>query len=64
MKHNVGKIDKVVRIIIALIIAAVGIYYQSWWGLLAIVPLVTALTGNCVLYSMLGISTCLMTEKK
>lgn len=58
MEKNVGKIDKVIRILIALVIAGVGIYYQSWWGLLAIVPLATALTGTCGLYSLFGISTC------
>lgn len=58
MEKNVGKVDKVIRILIALIIGGVGIYYQSWWGLLAIIPLATALTGTCGLYSLLGISTC------
>ncbi len=58
MEKNVGKIDKVIRILIALVIAGVGIYYKSWWGLLAIVPLATALVGTCGLYSLLGINTC------
>jgi len=57
MKKNVGKVDKVVRILVAIAIAGVGIYYQSWWGLLAILPLITALTGFCGVYSLLGIST-------
>ncbi len=64
MKKNVGKVDKVVRILIAIAIAVVGIYYHSWWGLLAILPLITALTGFCGLYSLLGISTCSLKDKK
>ncbi|MDD2197694.1 MAG: DUF2892 domain-containing protein [Bacteroidales bacterium] len=58
MKANVGKTDKIIRILIALIIAGLGIYYQSWWGLLAIIPLATALFSFCGLYSLLGINTC------
>jgi hypothetical protein len=58
MKANVGKTDKIIRIIIALIIAAAGVYFNSWWGLLAIIPLATALVSFCGLYSLLGISTC------
>ncbi len=58
MKTNVGKQDKTIRIILGLLIAAGGIYYQSWWGLLAIIPFVTAFSGFCPLYSVLGIQTC------
>jgi hypothetical protein len=58
MKHNVGKADKVIRIILAIIIAGLGYYYQSWWGLVAIVPLATAFMNFCPLYPIFGISTC------
>lgn len=58
MKKNVGTTDKVIRIIIGLGIAAAGFYYQSWWGLLAIIPLATAFMGTCGLYSIFGCSTC------
>jgi hypothetical protein len=58
MKTNVGKTDKSIRIILGIIIAAAGIYYQSLWGLAAIIPFATAFTGFCPLYSILGINTC------
>ncbi|QKG80658.1 YgaP family membrane protein [Tenuifilum thalassicum] len=57
MKKNVGKFDMVVRIILAITIAVAGIYYHSWWGLLALIPLITGLTRFCGLYSIFGIST-------
>jgi len=57
MKKNIGKVDMIIRIIIALVIAIVGIVYQSWWGLVAIVPLVTAFVKFCPLYTVLGVST-------
>jgi hypothetical protein len=58
MKKNVGSIDKIIRIILAIIIAVLGYYYQTWWGLLAIVPLVTAFMNFCPLYPIFGISSC------
>ncbi len=57
MKQNVGNIDKIVRIILAIVIAALGIYYQNWWGLVAIVPLVTAFMGFCPIYPIFKVST-------
>ena len=57
MKQNVGKNDAVIRILLAVIIALAGIYYKSWWGLIALAPLLTAYFNFCPLYKLLGIST-------
>lgn len=58
MNKNVGKIDKIIRIGAAVVIGALGLYFESWWGLVALVPLATALMGFCPLYCPLGASTC------
>jgi hypothetical protein len=58
MKKNVGTTDKIIRIVLGLGIAAAGYYYQSWWGLLAIIPFATSFFSFCGLYSVFGISTC------
>jgi hypothetical protein len=57
MTCNVGKTDKIIRVIIGLVIAALGFYFKSWWGLLAIIPLLTAAIGFCGLYVPFKIST-------
>jgi hypothetical protein len=57
MKQNVGTTDKIVRIILAIIVFAVGIIFKSWWGLLGFIPLLTAVIGWCPLYLPFGIST-------
>lgn len=57
MKKNVGSADKVIRIILGVAIIAFGIYTQSWWGLVGIVPLFTAFIGWCPAYNLLGVST-------
>ena len=57
MKQNVGNVDKIIRLIIGIVIAGLGIYFKSWWGLVAIVPLATATCSVCPLYGPLRIST-------
>ena len=58
MKANVGRPDKIIRIILGLVIGAVGFYYKSWWGLVGVVPVFTALINWCPLYLPFGIKTC------
>jgi hypothetical protein len=57
MKCNVGSIDRLLRIILGLIIAIVGVVFDSWWGLVGLVPIVTGLFRFCPLYWPLKIST-------
>ena len=58
MKHNLGSTDRAIRFFLGVAIAAVGLYFQSWWGLVAILPIMTALFSFCPLYSALGINSC------
>ncbi len=58
MNKNVGGIDRALRAIAGIAIIGAGVYYQSWWGAIGLVPLLTALIGWCPLYPILGISTC------
>jgi hypothetical protein len=57
MKKNVGSTDKIIRLVLAVVIFAIGIYYQSWWGLVGIIPLFTALINWCPVYLPFGIFT-------
>jgi len=58
MKCNVGKADRIVRILLGLAIIAVGVFFNSWWGAIGVIPLFTAAIGWCPLYLPLGMSTC------
>ncbi|MAT57309.1 MAG: DUF2892 domain-containing protein [Melioribacteraceae bacterium] len=58
MKTNVGSTDRILRIVLGVVIIAVGFYYQSWWGVIGIVPLATAFMRWCPAYLPFGISTC------
>lgn len=57
-KTNVGMADRVIRLILAAAIIAAGVYFQSWLGLIALVPLVTAFVRWCPAYAPFGLSTC------
>lgn len=57
MLQNVGTVDRVIRIVVGVAIAAIGIVYHSWLGLIGLVPLLTAGVGVCPLYLPFGIST-------
>ncbi len=64
MKKNVGTFDKILRIVVAVIIAALY-YFEVITGtlglvliILAIVFLLTGLLNFCGLYAIFGIKTC------
>ena len=58
MKVNEGNLDRIIRVVLGLIIIGIGIYNQSWWGAVGLLPLLTGLMGYCALYSVLGFNTC------
>jgi hypothetical protein len=47
-----------IRSVLGIAILGAGYYYQSWWGLIGLVPLGTGLMGYCALYTVLGINSC------
>lgn len=57
MQINVGKTDRTIRLIVGVVIIAAGLYYQSWWGAVGLLPLTTGLLRWCPPYQLLGIST-------
>ena len=57
MIKNVGSIDKVIRIVVGLAAIALGIIYQSWWGAIGLVPLLTGLSNTCPAYMTCGVNT-------
>ncbi len=57
MTTNVGSADKIIRIILGLSIIVIGYLNESWWGLVGLVPILTAFLGYCPAYSLLGVST-------
>ncbi len=57
MKRNIGTVDRIIRVALGLAAGVLGGVFNSWWGLVGIVPLATAAVGTCPAYLPLGIST-------
>ncbi|MCB2089011.1 MAG: DUF2892 domain-containing protein [Sphingomonadaceae bacterium] len=59
MPCNEGKIDRLLRVIVGIVlIALVFVGPQTNWGWIGVVPLLTGLFGFCPAYKLLGINTC------
>jgi type IV secretory pathway TrbD component len=58
MKSNVGPADRTIRIVSGLAIGVAGLYFESWLGLVGLIPLATGVIGWCPAYLPFGISTC------
>lgn len=64
MTKNMGNIDRVIRLIVVAVVAAlyfggqIGGLLAVILGVLSAVFLLTSLVGSCPLYSLFGISTC------
>jgi hypothetical protein len=61
MTRNVGGIDRILRIVVGLGLLSFAVLSTSdlrWWGLIGIVPLLSAVVGFCPAYTLLGLNTC------
>lgn len=56
--RNVGDLERVARLAVGLGILFAGYSFQSYWGYIGIIPIVTAALGWCPLYLPFGINTC------
>lgn len=63
MKANVGGFDRVLRALVGLSFLGAGLYFKSWWGLVGLVPLFTAIFRFCPAYLPIKLSTCPTKEK-
>lgn len=57
MKCNVGKTDKAIRFIAGIAIILAGVAYQSWFGIIGVIVLGTALFRFCPAYIPFKIDT-------
>ncbi|MDI1319495.1 MAG: DUF2892 domain-containing protein [bacterium] len=64
MKPNVGGIDRILRYLVGLSLLGAGFYFKSWWGLVGLVPIITATFRFCPAYLPFGLNTCAVTPEK
>jgi hypothetical protein len=65
MSRNVGSIDRILRIVAGLaLIALAATGTVGVWGYIGVVPLLTAFIGYCPAYSLIGLNTCPLGDRK
>lgn len=57
MKKNMGSLDKNIRLIFGIAIIVIGFLFNSWWGLIGIIPILTSISSFCPFYVPLKMST-------
>ena len=57
MKANVGNTDRIIRFVLGAVIIVVGFYFESWWGVVGVIPIITGLLNFCPAYNLIGVST-------
>ncbi len=59
IKQNVGGVDKWIKIILGIILILIGYIKMSLvWGIIGLIIFLSGVAGRCLLYSLLGFSTC------
>jgi len=57
MKFNVGILDRAIRFVLGAVIIGAGYYYQSWWGAIGLIPILTGFVGWCPAHALLNINS-------
>lgn len=64
MKKNIGTVDRMARIVLGIgLLSLTLVGPKTLWGLVGIVPILTAFASYCPFYPILGISTCPIDKK-
>jgi len=65
LTRNEGTLDRLFRIVFGLaLLSLVIVGPKTLWGLAGLVPLATGIVGSCPLYSIVGINTCSLRNRK
>jgi hypothetical protein len=57
MTCNIGRTGRIVRIAAGLTIVGVGVYFQSWWGAVGVLPITIGTLGWCPTFTLFKTST-------
>ncbi len=57
MKKNVGKTDRLLRLIAGITILSLGYVYTTWWGLAGAFIMLPAIMGSDPVYDLIGVNT-------
>lgn len=55
---NQHPFERSVRVVVGIVLLALGLTGTSAWGYVGVLPLLTGLVGSCPAYTLFGLSTC------
>lgn len=59
MKHNIGKFDRGLRVVLGILLLALTITGTiGVWGWIGLIPLLTSFIGFCPAYTLFGLNSC------
>jgi hypothetical protein len=59
MKKNIGSADRIIRIVLGIgMLSLTVLGPKTLWGLVGLIPLLTASISFCPLYLPIGLNTC------
>ncbi|HKR03406.1 MAG TPA: DUF2892 domain-containing protein [Bacteroidia bacterium] len=64
MKTNQGLTDRMLRMYLGVVIAGIGIFYNSIWAVMGIPVFISGIVGLCPLYSILKLNTISKAERE
>jgi hypothetical protein len=57
LKKNVGYTDSIIRVLIGTFMIAAGLWFDSWWGFLGIIPIISGGVSFCPVYRWMNYET-------
>lgn len=57
LKKNVGYMDSIIRVTLGTLIIAAGLYYDSYWGFLGLIPVFSGGVSFCPIYKLFNYET-------
>ncbi|PKD44930.1 YgaP family membrane protein [Rhodohalobacter barkolensis] len=57
LKKNVGYLDSIIRVTLGALIVGAGLYFDSFWGFLGLIPVFSGAVSFCPVYRLLNIET-------
>ncbi len=57
LKKNVGYTDSIIRVIIGALIVGLGLYFDSYWGFIGLIPVFSGAVSFCPIYQLLKMDT-------
>jgi hypothetical protein len=57
LKKNVGYVDSIIRVVLGTLIVGIGLYYNSYWGFIGLIPVISGAVSYCPVYRIFRTST-------